>query len=115
MIEILINALSLAFVFLTFYFIIKGRGYEDLVERHAISYFMLGLLFVAFRIGSEIAVYTGFTSYLLNNYAAAALTILTPLCFIIGLKDIKEEDKEAQENTENFEMHKRLIKKTVRK
>ncbi len=115
MIDLLVNAFSIAFIFLAFYFVIADRGYEDQVERRAISYFMLGLLFAALRIGAEIASSIGVHTALLSTQAAAALAVLTPLCFIIGLKYIKDEHKEYEENTENLQLQAKFIKNVVKK
>ena len=115
MIDLLINAFSIALIFLTFYFVITGRGYEDQVERHAISFFMLGLLFTAFRIGAEIASANGVHTTLLSLRVAAILTVLTPICFIIGLKYIHDEQKEFEVNTENLKLQTKFIKNIVKK
>lgn len=115
MIDLLINAISVALIFLTFYFVITGRNYEDQVEKHAISFFMLGLLFAAFRIGAEIASANGVHTILLSTKVAAVLTVLTPLCFIIGLKYMRDESREFEENTRNMELQAKFLKNIVKK
>lgn len=102
MIELILDAFSIAFVFLTFYFIMLGRHYEDEVEKNTVNFFVLGLLLIVFRIGAQAAAYVGVESYLLNTQAAAVLTILTPLCFIIGLRYMKDNAHEAAEATRNL-------------
>ncbi len=110
MIDLVIDAFSIAFVFLTYYFVALGRNYEDQIEKNSISFFMLGLLFVAFRIGAEIAGSVGVHSYLLNTPIVAVFTVLTPLFFIMGLKKISDSKQEAEEATANLKEREKFMK-----
>jgi len=110
MIELILDAFSIALVFLTFYFIMLGRNYEDEVEKNAINFFVLGLLFVAFRIGAEIAMYVGVHSYLLNKPFVSIFTVLTPLFFILGLRSMKDNKEEVEETTKNLKEREKFMK-----
>lgn len=110
MIELILDAFSIAFIFLTFYFIMLGRHYEDEIEKSTINFFVLGLLLIVFRIGAQAAAYVGVNSYVLNTQAAAALTVLTPLCFILGLLSLKDDAHEADEATQNLKERANFMK-----
>lgn len=114
MINLLLDAFSVAFVFLTFYFVMLGRKYEDEVEKHAINFFMLGLMFLALRIIGEVAAEIGVRTALLSTPLTALFSILVPLCFVIGLsyvKDTKEEAEEATEKLKETEKFMKIVKK----
>ena len=110
MIELIFDAFSMTFVFLTFYFIMLGRHYEDEVEKNTINFFLLGLLLIVFRIGSQAASYVGVQSYVLNIHVAAVFTILTPLCFILGLLSLKDNAHEAVVATKNLNERAKFMK-----
>ena len=110
MIELILDAFSIALVFLTFYFIMLGRHYEDEIEKSTINFFMLGLLLIVFRIGAQAAAYVGVKSYIFNTHVAAVFTILTPLCFIIGLMCLKDNAQEAAEATKNLNERAKFLK-----
>jgi cytochrome c oxidase assembly factor CtaG len=90
MIKLMLNLIFIVLAVFSIYFLVLGRKYEDDVNKGALSFMLLGLVFFILYNLSLVYDFFGFGSNLLSTNARMLFSLLVPISFIVGIGYLKK-------------------------